>query len=69
MERGREDVNLRGIVKAEKEAQRFLAAAKEVREEARDYAYSSFMCGTKKTAALRRASMDLSRALAEMRKS
>lgn len=61
-------MNLKGIVKAEKEANRFLSAVKEVREEARDQSYTSFICGTKRTAALRRVSMELSRSLAEMRR-
>jgi len=61
-------MNLKGIVKAENEARRFLEAAEEVHEEARDKFYAIFISGTKKTGALRRASYNLSRSLSEMRK-
>ena len=61
-------MTLKGIVKAENEARRFLEAAEEVHDEARNQALSHFLSGTKKTGALRRASQDLSRVLSEMRK-
>ena len=61
-----------GIKKAEKEAERFLNRVKELRETdqlpkvitEKDWC----MAGSKETGAVRRASLDLTRALAAMRK-
>ena len=49
------------------EAQRFLQRAKELRQERRDEPYYSLV-GTRASGACRRASMDLTRALADLRK-
>lgn len=59
------------LERAEEECARFLAATKELRkrlredEHAKQYAY---ITGCPETAAVRRASLDLTRALAKMRK-
>ena len=52
---------------AEKEAKRFLERVRAVKQEYSEYK-DSMLCGSKHTGALRRASMDLTRALSEMRK-
>ena len=59
-------MNLKGIRKAEDEARRFLEAVKAVRKENHDDTCS--LWGTRHTAALRRASLDLTRALSDMRR-
>ncbi|CAB4145905.1 hypothetical protein UFOVP1204_44 [uncultured Caudovirales phage] len=56
----------RTIGKAIKEANRFLEIAAEVERQLKDREH--FIVGTKNSGALRRASMDLTRALAEMRR-
>lgn len=56
----------RSLIKAVTEARKFIRAANEADKEM--YRYEYYIGGTKKTAALRRQSMDLTRALAEMRK-
>lgn len=53
------------IVEAIVEAERFIRNAKAVLDEP---AHMGFIVGTAKTGALRRASMDLTRALARMRR-
>lgn len=57
-------MNVTTIKSAEREAKRFLAAAKATQ----DAHPSGQIWGSKESGALRRASMDLTRALAEMRK-
>lgn len=63
-------MNLKGIDAAEKAAKEFLARARAVRESGSVHSalLDSPLYGSKETGALRRASMDLTRALAEMRK-
>jgi hypothetical protein len=60
------------IKKAVAEAKRFIACAKALEEETvKSYTnveYTFYNSGTKESGALRRASMDLTRSLAEMRK-
>jgi hypothetical protein len=58
-------MTLEGIAKARREAERFLAATAEVERAGR--ANPMLFYGSPSTAALRRASMDLTRALADMR--
>jgi len=53
------------IIKAVTAARIFIAREKELTED--DYKFLG-ICGSKRTAALRRASMELTRALAEMRR-
>ena len=63
-------MNQRTFVEAEKEAKRFLTACARVRaESANEPATSWPIVGIAATGALRRASMDLTRALAALRKS
>ena len=50
------------------EAERFLERAKEVETEVIYPDYPDYRGGTKRTASLKRASMDLSRALTELRR-
>ena len=59
-------MNKRGIEKAIKEARRFIETAEVARKELD--ANHMYFVGSKLTAAVKRASMDLTRALAEMRK-
>lgn len=65
-------MNRDGIEKAKAEALRFLEAVERVAETFSEYnrwaGHAPFGCGNKDTGALRRASLDLTRALAEMRK-
>ena len=62
-------MNKKTINKAKLEAKRFLAAVKTVEDCCDDGDnFMLFMNGSKETGALRRSSMDLTRALAEMRK-
>ena len=60
------------VEKAKAEALRFLEAVEKVEENFPEYnrwaGHTPFGCGTKDTGALRRASLELTRALAEMRK-
>jgi len=63
-------MTLDGIAAAKKAAKEFLKRVDDVRETAGDLAKFSncSLYGTKQTGALRRASMDLTRALADMRR-
>jgi hypothetical protein len=63
-------MNLSTIRKAKREAEEFVRRAKIVLDETepKEPANSSWMWGTANTAALRRQSMELTRALAEMRR-
>jgi hypothetical protein len=63
-------MNQKSFVEAEKEAKRFLFACALVREESKGRAeFATWpITGTAKTGALHRASMDLTRALANLRK-
>lgn len=63
-------MNLITIRKAKREAEEFVKRAKAVLDETdpKEPAHSSWLWGTQKTGALRRQSMELTRALAEMRK-
>lgn len=56
------------IKEAEFEARRFLARVAEAREALDDVERNVSICGSKETGALRRASLDLTRALAAMRR-
>ena len=56
------------IDKAASEAKRFLAAVKDLKERAREDAFINVFWGCKESGALRRASLDLTRALADMRR-
>jgi hypothetical protein len=59
------------IISAENEAKRFLNAVRKHRERCAtdvDFSRNNHICGYRETGALRRASMDLTRALADMRK-
>ena len=59
-------MNIETISKAEAEAKEFIKRCKAVREREQEYAYCFFGC--QETGALRRQSMDLTRALADLRK-
>ena len=59
-------MNLEKVIKAEKEAKRFLVITKKVEQEISKDEYLFY--GNKLTGALRRSSMDLTRELAELRK-
>jgi len=63
-------MNIKTVRNAVAEAERFLERAKEVEKKVKEYpdcdGYIFFVC--KETAALKRASMDLSRALTELRR-
>ena len=59
-------MNLGNIIKAEKEGIKFLKLLKDVKAEVKINEYGFY--GNKLTGALRRSSMDLTRALAELRK-
>ena len=59
-------VTITKIDKAIKEANRFIAIAKEAKKRLHDDKYASFGC--KETGAVRRASMDLSRSLVKIRR-
>ncbi len=59
-------MNQATVAKARDEALRFISLCKSLGQD--DYWITSHRRGTKRTAAVRRASMDLTRALAEMRK-
>jgi hypothetical protein len=61
-------MNLRKINTAEAEAKRFLEKVKAVKSRAKEERLI-FLTGCRETGALRRASMDLSNALVELRKS
>lgn len=62
-------MNKAGVEKAKAEAERFIALAQEVFDADKDGQHGEYgYWASKKTGALRRASMDLTRALAEMRK-
>ena len=63
-------MNLKTIRAAMTEARRFLAAAKEVEVECAELQQSpdGWISGTKRTGAMRRASLDLTRSLATMRR-
>ena len=58
-------MNRSSMMKAKAEAKRFLAAVKAVEDEPE---HKSYLCASKFTGAMRRASMDLTRALADLRK-
>lgn len=58
-------MNRVGLTKAIAEAKRFLQVAQKALADVPEH--GSYICGTKHTAATRRASMDLTRALAELR--
>lgn len=62
------EVNTRTFADAVEAAQKFLAAADVVRHEISDHGSTYWMIGTPATGALRRRSMDLTRALAQLRK-
>lgn len=59
-------MNKRGVEKAIKEAKRFLEIAEAARKELD--AVNTYFMGSKRSAAVKRASMDLTRSLADMRK-
>lgn len=59
-------MNKRTITKAIEEAKRFIYAAKDVQDELASSGH--YIVGTKKSGTLRRASLDLTRALADMRR-
>mgnify|MGYP001581689419 CR=1 FL=1 len=60
-------MNDTSLKKAESEAKRFLKAASDWRAATKGDAYP-FLCGCKESGALRRCSMDLTRALADLRR-
>lgn len=62
-------MNKTGIEKAIAEAEEFIERANAALDEAIDSKYTHSLYPTAKTGALRRQSMELTRALAEMRKS
>jgi hypothetical protein len=62
------DVTADKIRRAVTEAKRFLAAAHDGLEEMKEEGHDYWTVGTRKSGALRRASLDLTRALADMRK-
>jgi hypothetical protein len=64
-------MNIKTLEIAENEAKRFLEKCKELRDHREEYYHkkSYFASGTKFTGAVKRSSMDLSRALADIRKS
>lgn len=61
-------MNFGKIIAAEAAAKKFLVLAIDAREELKNEGIASYISGTKISGALRRASLDLTRALAEMRK-
>jgi hypothetical protein len=61
-------MNVDSLATAAQEARKFLRLVKIVQEEHKALNSTFLVCGGKNSGALRRASMDLTRALAEMRK-
>ena len=63
-------MNRQRIQKAEAEAERFLSRVADLMDKAKEVGdFSAIECGSPESGALRRASMDLTRALARMRAS
>lgn len=62
-------MTIENIQHAKEEAQRFLKKAEEVERRFYKEGHRMFLCGCAETGALRRSSLDLSRALSMMRKS
>lgn len=60
-------MNIKTIKESMRVAKEFIDCGTKVLEESKEYNYE-FMCGTRKTGALRRKSMDLTNALVDMRK-
>ena len=61
-------MNMAAIKKAKAEAKRFLDAVRGLEADQPDGARFKYLMGSKHTGAVRRSSMDLTRALADMRK-
>jgi len=57
----------KNVLEAEREAKRFLSKVKELKEAISPLKNDDYIWGCKESAAVRRASMDLSRALSKMR--
>ena len=61
-------MNIQNIREAKEEAQRFLKKVEDVEARYAKESKSMFLCGCSETGAVRRASLDLSKALSEMRR-
>jgi hypothetical protein len=61
-------MNIHNIQQAKEEAQRFLKKVEDVEARYAKEGRSMFLCGCSETGAVRRSSLDLSKALSDMRK-